>query len=99
VMLVLSRHPPDGTAVIFYVAGYCVSQFLLFFVRATEPTILLGLKQAQVTSLVVLLVVVPLLILLRMRFPRIFAAEAPATDAGDHPDLSPAAGHLANEGG
>jgi phosphatidylglycerol:prolipoprotein diacylglycerol transferase len=99
VMLVLSRRPPDGTAVIVYVAGYAISQFLLFFVRATEPVVMFGLKQAQVTSLVVLLVVAPLLILLRMRFPRIFAVEAPATDGGDQPDRSQAAGHLANEGG
>jgi phosphatidylglycerol:prolipoprotein diacylglycerol transferase len=98
VMVVLSRRPPDGTAVIVYVAGYAVSQFLLFFLRATEPVVMFGLKQAQLTSLVVLLVGVPLLILLRIRFPRIFSAESPATDAGDA-DRSPAPGHLAKEGG
>jgi phosphatidylglycerol:prolipoprotein diacylglycerol transferase len=100
VMLVLSRHPPDGTAVIVYVAGYSISQFLLFFLRATEPVVMLGLKQAQVTALVLLLVGVPALMLLRMRFPRIFTEEAPATNAGDQPDRSSKTpGHLANEGG
>ena len=98
VMFVLSRRPKDGTAVIVYVAGYAISQFLLFFLRATEPVVMFGLKQAQLTSLVVLLVGVPLLILLRMRYPRIFVVEAPATDAGEQAERTPAAGHLAKEG-
>ncbi len=98
VMFVLSRRPPDGTAVIVYVAGYAISQFLLFFLRATEPVVMFGLKQAQLTSLVVLLVGVPVLILLQRRYPRIFTVEAPATDAGEQSDRSHAAGHLAKEG-
>jgi phosphatidylglycerol---prolipoprotein diacylglyceryl transferase len=98
VMFVLSRRPADGTAVIVYVAGYAISQFLLFFLRATEPVVMFGLKQAQLTSLVVLLVGVPVLILLRMRYPRIFTVEATATDAGEQSDRTPAAGHLAKEG-
>jgi phosphatidylglycerol---prolipoprotein diacylglyceryl transferase len=98
VMFVLSRRPADGTAVIVYVAGYAISQFLLFFLRATEPVVIFGLKQAQLTSLVVLLVGVPVLILLRMRYPRIFTVEAPVTDAGEQSERTPAAGHLAKEG-
>jgi phosphatidylglycerol:prolipoprotein diacylglycerol transferase len=83
VMFVLSRHPPDGTAVIVYLAAYAGSQFLLFYVRATEPVVLFGLKQAQLTSLAVLLLGVPALILLRMRFPHIFAPERIAADPDD----------------
>jgi phosphatidylglycerol---prolipoprotein diacylglyceryl transferase len=98
VMFVLSRRPPDGTAVIVYVAGYAISQFLLFFLRATEPVVMFGLKQAQLTSLVVLLVGVPVLILLQRRYPRIFTVEAPATDAGEQSDRSHAAVQLAEEG-
>ena len=51
-------------------------EFLLFFVRSTEPAVLFGLKQAQVTSLVVLLVAVPALIWLRRRYPTVWVKEA-----------------------
>ena len=93
VVLVLSRRPPDGVAGIFYIAAYSVSQFLLFFTRSTEPVILFGLKQAQVTALVILLVLVPALILLRLRYPNIFTVEEPAAE----PRGEPARG-LAEEG-
>jgi phosphatidylglycerol---prolipoprotein diacylglyceryl transferase len=93
VVLVLSRRPPDGVAGMFYIAAYCVSQFLLFFTRSTEPVILFGLKQAQVTALVILLVLVPALILLRLRYPNIFTVEEQAAE----PRGEPARG-LAEEG-
>jgi phosphatidylglycerol:prolipoprotein diacylglycerol transferase len=102
VLLILSRRPPDGIAFLFYVAAYAISQFFLFFLRATEPVVMFGLKQAQLTSLVVLLVGVPLLILLRMRYPNIFTVEAPVADAGEQPEPSEQSqgpGHLAKEGG
>jgi phosphatidylglycerol---prolipoprotein diacylglyceryl transferase len=83
VIFVLSRHPPDGTAVVVYLAAYATSQFFLFFVRATEPVVLFGLKQAQLTSLAVLFVVVPVLIVLRLRFPRIFTPEGAVTEPED----------------
>jgi phosphatidylglycerol---prolipoprotein diacylglyceryl transferase len=95
VLLLLSRRPPDGVAGIFYIAAYAVSQFLLFFTRATEPVILFGLKQAQVTALVVLLLLVPALILLRLRYPHIFTVEEPAAGAEPHPE---AVRGLAEEG-
>ena len=69
VCLVLARSPRAGTAGIVYVAGYAISQLLIFFTRATEPAIILGLKQAQVTAVLVLLMAVPALILARRRFP------------------------------
>jgi len=79
VMFVIRRGAPHGIAWIVYLAGYATSQFLLFFLRATEPVVAFGLKQAQLTSLVILLVVVPAFILVRMRYPRIFLADEPAT--------------------
>jgi phosphatidylglycerol:prolipoprotein diacylglycerol transferase len=83
VMVVLSRHPPDGAAVIAYLAAYAGSQFLLFYVRATEPVLVFGLKQAQLTSLAVLLLGVPALIVLRLRFPHIFAPEGTVAEPED----------------
>jgi phosphatidylglycerol---prolipoprotein diacylglyceryl transferase len=65
ISFVLARRARPGTAVIVYIACYALSQFLVFFARATEPTILLGLKQAQVTALVVLLIGVPSMVLIR----------------------------------
>jgi phosphatidylglycerol---prolipoprotein diacylglyceryl transferase len=95
VVLVLSRRPPDGVAGIFYIAAYSLSQFLLFFTRSTEPVILFGLKQAQVTALVILLVLVPALLLLRLRYPNIFTVEEAAADP--EPRGEPARG-LVEEG-
>jgi phosphatidylglycerol:prolipoprotein diacylglycerol transferase len=92
VLLVLSRRPPDGVMGIMYIAAYALSQFLLFYVRATEPVVLFGLKQAQVTALVILLVAVPGLILLRLRYPHIFTAKEPSAER------QPAAANLAKEG-
>jgi phosphatidylglycerol:prolipoprotein diacylglycerol transferase len=83
VMFVIGRGTRDGIAWIVYLAGYATSQFLLFFVRATEPVVLFGLKQAQLTSLVILLVVVPAFTLARQRYPHIFRGEGPAVDAGE----------------
>jgi phosphatidylglycerol:prolipoprotein diacylglycerol transferase len=36
-----------------YLLAYSVSQFILFYLRDTEPTVNFGLKQAQLTSIVV----------------------------------------------
>lgn len=72
VMAVLSRRPPDGVAGIVYLAAYPISQLVLFYFRSTEPVLAFGLKQAQLTALAALVVVVPLVILLRLRFPAVF---------------------------
>jgi phosphatidylglycerol---prolipoprotein diacylglyceryl transferase len=89
VMFLASRRPPDGTLIIVYVATYAVSQFLLFYLRSTEPVLLFGLKQAQLTALAMLMVAVPLLILLRLRFP----------DLGARPGLDPHSARPAAEAG
>jgi prolipoprotein diacylglyceryltransferase len=47
--------------IISYVALYSVSQFLLDFLRQSEPVIWLGLKELQLTAIVSLVVLVPLL--------------------------------------
>ena len=69
VVAVLRARPAPGWTVIIYLAAYAVSQFLIFFTRTTEPVILLGLKQAQVTAVLVLLVAVPLVVLAKLRWP------------------------------
>lgn len=59
-----SRQARPGLIGITYVAAYSVSQLILFQLRESEPAIFHGLKQAQLTSIVVLLVVfAPLLVL------------------------------------
>jgi prolipoprotein diacylglyceryltransferase len=50
-----------GVVIISYVALYSVSQFLLDFLRQSEPVIWLGLKELQLTAIVSLVVLVPLL--------------------------------------
>ena len=80
VLFLINRHLPDGTVGIMYIAAYAASQFFLFFLRATEPEILLGMKQAQLTSLAVL-ALLPLVVLLKERYPDAFTVEEPATDA------------------
>lgn len=69
VSLILARKPRAGLAGIVYVAAYAFSQLLIFFARATEPVLLFGLKQAQLTSLAVLFAGVPLLLILWLRYP------------------------------
>jgi prolipoprotein diacylglyceryltransferase len=47
--------------IISYVALYSVSQFLLDFLRQSEPVTWLGLKELQLTAIVSLVVLVPVL--------------------------------------
>lgn len=63
----LRRRVRDGVLSITYVALYSVSQLAIFFLRGSEPTIFLGLKQAQWTGIGMLLLGVPLLVLLWRR--------------------------------
>ncbi len=51
-----SRVRSSGLIASAYLLCYSVSQFVLFFVRDTEPTVSLNLKQAQLTSIVVFIV-------------------------------------------
>lgn len=68
VLVLLRRHRVrPGVVIISYVALYAVSQLLLDFLRESEPVIWLGLKQLQLTSIVALVVGVPLLVLVWQR--------------------------------
>jgi phosphatidylglycerol:prolipoprotein diacylglycerol transferase len=48
-----SRVKVAGLLVTVYLIGYAVTQFAVFFLRDTEPVVGFGLKQAQLTSIVV----------------------------------------------
>ncbi len=63
VVLVLQRRRGvrQGVLALTYLAAYAVSQFLLFYVRESEPVVGLGLKQSQWTCIVMLVVGLPIL--------------------------------------
>ena len=77
-----TRIHPEGMLAMMYVVLYSISQFFIFFLR-DNIVILGGLKQAQVTSLVVIALTLPVIAyLLRKerlaRPPEIEPAEAPS---------------------
>ena len=77
-----TRIHPEGMLAMIYVVLYSISQFFVFFLRAND-IVLGGLKQAQVTSLVVIALTLPVIAyLLRKerlaRPPEIEPAEAPS---------------------
>ncbi len=72
-----------GTLMLIYLFGYVITQFLVFFVRDNLVVSFLGLnwglKQAQWTSLVVFILLIPLTFLV-LRFSKpIPEGEVPAT--------------------
>jgi hypothetical protein len=71
---------PDGVLALLYVALYSVSQFFIFFLR-DNIVILGGLKQAQVTALIVLAVSLPLMAYLLRRPQAMAPAPAVAADS------------------
>ena len=78
-----TRIHPEGMLAMIYIVLYSISQFFVFFLRAND-IVLGGLKQAQVTSLVVIALTLPVIAyLLRKerlaRPPEIQPAEAPST--------------------
>ena len=78
-----TRIHPEGMLAMTYVVLYSISQFFVFFLR-DNIVILGGLKQAQVTSLVVIALTLPVIayLLRRERLarpPEIQPAEAPST--------------------
>jgi len=60
------RVHPEGMLAMIYIVLYSVSQFLIFFLR-DNIVILGGLKQAQVTALVVILLTIPVIVYLRLQ--------------------------------
>jgi phosphatidylglycerol:prolipoprotein diacylglycerol transferase len=89
----VKRRLRAGTLIILYVGVYAVGQFLIFFLR-DNVVIAAGLKQAQLTSLAVLVVGVPLLVLLRRRWPNVWADE-PTDREGPQPATSLESGRVA----
>ena len=78
-----TRRPRSGTLIILYVGLYAIGQFLVFFLR-DNIVIAFGLKQAQLTSLAVLVVGVPLLVLLRQRWPHVWVPNAADPGGSQH---------------
>jgi phosphatidylglycerol---prolipoprotein diacylglyceryl transferase len=83
------RVQPDGVLALLYVALYSVSQFFIFFLR-DNIVILGGLKQAQVTALIVLAVSLPLMAYLLRRPQAGAGPEAAAAEpaVGSEPAVS-----------
>jgi phosphatidylglycerol:prolipoprotein diacylglycerol transferase len=83
-LALVRRGVRDGMLAISYVTLYAVSQLIIFHWRESEPAIVAGLRQAQLTSMVVLAVGVPLLLVLwRRTRPR--APDAPGAGTGEAP--------------
>jgi phosphatidylglycerol:prolipoprotein diacylglycerol transferase len=68
------RIRPEGMLAMIYLILYSISQFLIFFVRQND-IVFLGLKQAQVTSIVVILLTIPVIIYLLRTRPGIASPE------------------------
>lgn len=75
--LLLRRNPRPGFIAIVYVGLYAISQLILFEFRASEPPGPLGLREAQWTSIVVLVIAVPGLYYLWRRTRQSFEARKP----------------------
>ena len=58
-LVLYRRRVALGVIAITYVAAYPITQLIVFEFRASEPAVLLGLRQAQWTSIVMLLIGVP----------------------------------------
>jgi prolipoprotein diacylglyceryltransferase len=71
------RNVRPGVLAITYLALYAVSQLILFQFRASEPPGPLGLREAQWTSIAMLVLGVPLLYLLWRRTIARFEKRAP----------------------
>jgi phosphatidylglycerol:prolipoprotein diacylglycerol transferase len=84
-LLLARRYRRPGMLLLTYLGGYAMTQFLVFFARANTVvplfTLNWGLKQAQWTSLIVLLLLIPLTLWVRRwRFARpIPEGEIPVT--------------------
>jgi phosphatidylglycerol:prolipoprotein diacylglycerol transferase len=86
ILLLLARwYRRPGTRLLIYLGGYALTQFLVFFTRTNTVVPLFtldwGLKQAQWTSLIVLLLLIPLTLWMRhWRFAQpVPEGEIPAT--------------------
>ena len=62
VLIKIRYRLPEGATFFVYLVLFSVLRFFLFFVRGNVPEVLFGLKNAQLTALVVLAVALPALI-------------------------------------
>jgi len=75
--LLLRRNPRPGVLAIIYVGLYAISQLILFQFRASEPPGPLGLREAQWTSIAMLVIAVPALYFVWRRTITRFEPKAP----------------------
>jgi phosphatidylglycerol:prolipoprotein diacylglycerol transferase len=75
--LLFRRNPRPGLLAIVYVALYAISQLILFEFRASEPPGPLNLREAQWTSIAMLVIAVPALYILWRRTINRFDAKTP----------------------
>ena len=75
--LLLRRNPRPGVLAITYVGLYAISQLILFQFRASEPPGPLGLREAQWTSIAMLVIAVPALYLVWRRTITRFEPKTP----------------------
>jgi phosphatidylglycerol---prolipoprotein diacylglyceryl transferase len=75
--LLFRRNPRPGVLAITYVALYAISQLILFEFRASEPPGPLGLREAQWTSIAMLVIGVPALYFVWRRTITRFETNAP----------------------
>ena len=74
---------------ITYVAAYAITQLIVFQFRASEPAVLLGLRQAQWTAIGMLAIAAPgLYILWRYSLSRTAGKGAAEADASSDTDAS-----------
>jgi len=78
--LLLRRNPRPGVLAITYVVLYAISQLILFQFRSSEPPGPLGLREAQWTSIAMLVIAVPVLYLLWRRTITKFEAKSPTDE-------------------
>lgn len=78
-----------GILALVYIPLYAISQLIIFVYRASEPTVLGPFKQAQVTSLVILVAGVPLAIALWRMFPPADTPSGSPEKAIDDGDAEP----------
>lgn len=92
VLYPLRRRVAYGWLALFYVAGYCITQVIVFFWRDTEPVLALGLKQAQFTAIVLLAVDLALMAFVAWRGHSPWRTVPPGEDETAPVEISPTAG-------
>jgi len=91
--LLYRRRLTPGIMAITYLVLYAVSQLIVFQYRASEPSVLLGLRQAQWTAIGMLVIAVPALSALWWKTGRLLAERDRAAHAADVTAAAVPAGH------